>query len=119
MTASKPLQAGDEVRVFDRTHGRGVTEYPGTVMKIGRTLVTITYRSHEDKFRMDTGRINDNYGGIWFKTLEQAAADKRAEAAEKVLKVAGFEVSLGHHPAPALIEALAAAVETFNRTEGK
>jgi predicted deacetylase len=54
---------------------------------------------------------------VWFKTLEEAAADERAEAAEKVLRAAGFEVRLGHHPAGALIEALAAVAEKFSTEE--
>lgn len=115
MTAIKP---GDPVVVFDATSGHQARTDPGTVIKVGRTLATITYRSREDQFRMDTGRINDNYGGVWFKTAEQAAADERAEAAERVLRAAGFEIRLGRHPAPALLEALAEVVKTFG-TEGE
>src|ERR1700722_11289607 len=91
----------DEVRVFDRIDGRKVREYPGEIVKVGRTLVTVAYGEakpygHEAKFRMDDGRIADNYGGAWFKTPERAAADARAEYAEKVLREAGLEIRIGH-----------------------
>jgi hypothetical protein len=114
------MQEHQEVRVFDRSDGRCVREYPGEVIKVGRTLAIIAYGDtkpyrREAKFRMDTGRINDNYGGVWFKTPAQAAADERAKRAKQVLQKAGFEIRLGHHPTGALLEALAAVVETFGQ----
>jgi hypothetical protein len=109
------IKVGDEVRVFDRTRGRHIVERPGEVVKVGRTLLTIAYGGNkpyprEAKFRMDTGRINDNYGGVWFKTPEQTAAEECAERATKVLREAGLEIRPGHRPADVLLEALAAVV---------
>lgn len=114
------IQAGDEVRVFERWR-RGNhedTSVPGTVVKVGRALVTIKYQGGgEGVFRLDTGHLNDkNYGNqTYFLTPEQAVARERVKTALVALKNAGFEVRLGHRPPGALIEALAAVVTTFEQ----
>jgi hypothetical protein len=116
------MKTGDEALVFDRTDGRKVTEYPGEVVKVGRTLVTIAYGAakpyrREAKFRIATGMITDSYGGAWFRTLEQAAAEAQAEEATRVLHEAGLEIRLGHRPSGALLVALAEVAKTFGQED--
>lgn len=113
-----PIREGDEVWVFERWR-RGSHEdppVPGTVVKVGRALVTIRYQGGGDGvFRLDTGHLNDkNYGSqTYFLTPAQAQAREREKAAVAVLKDAGFEVRLGHRPPGALIEALAKVARDF------
>ena len=103
------IKVGDEVRVYDGWHARRDRRaIPGEVIKVGRTLVRIKYRGREEAFRIETGVINDSYGGSAFETLEQAEARARRDAALALLKEAGFEVRLGHNPDGDLIEKLAA-----------
>ena len=120
MNATTSLKPGDEVLVFDRTDGRKGTEYPGEVVRVGRKLVIIAYGEtrpyrREAKFRIETGMIADAYGGAWFKTPEQAAADARAEEAKRILRDAGLEIRLGHRPPGALLVALAEVAKTFGQ----
>jgi hypothetical protein len=119
MTATG-LTPGDEVRVFyadgRRRDSQPADGYPGEVIKTGRTLVTILWNGHEDAFRLDTGRLDDRYGNTaYFLTPAQAEASARKDAALAVLREAGFEIRLGRHPSGALVEALAAVVETFGQ----
>ena len=115
------IKVGDEVRVFDRYNLRSRAEdYPGRIVKVGRTLVTVSYGpeggcSREDQFRMDTGRINDGYGNLSFRTLAQLEREQRAQVAIEVLKEAGLEIGIGRSPSPELLVALAAVVETFGQ----
>jgi len=84
---------GDDVLVFERLN-RGVKREPGTIVKVGRTLVTIEYGGSykiADQFRIDTQRINNKYGHKWFKTPEQVAEDSRRTAAWNIIKECGLE----------------------------
>lgn len=109
------LKPGDEVRVF--TNGPYAPSDPGEVVKIGRKLVTVRVYGRDEQFRLDdqcwTGR-QTGYG-MFFRTLEQVAAEQRAERARGVLEAAGLEVKLGHRPSGALLEAVAATIEAFER----
>lgn len=109
MTEIKP---GDEVRVFygdgRRTDPEGK---PGEVVKVGRTLVTIRCNGFEQQYRIDTGRLNDRYGNTaYFVTPADLEKANRKDAAVALLREAGFEIRLGRHPDPGLIERLAATV---------
>jgi hypothetical protein len=115
MTSSQSIKVGDEVRVFysdgRERRNRPADGYPGEVVKVGRTLVTIRWHGGEDAFRLDTGRLNDRYGNTaYFLTPAQAEADRRQDAALALLKEAGFEVRLGRRPDGELIERLAVTV---------
>ena len=115
-TAKSGIKVGDEVRVYDGWRARqDRTAIPGEVVKVGRTLVRIKYRSQEDAFRMDTGVINDGYGGTAFETLVQAAREERRIAAMAVLKAHHVELKMGHDRSFTLeqVEALAEVVKTW------
>lgn len=110
------VKQGDEVRIFDQNGARiGQPEggWPGTVVKIGRSLVTIEYRGKQDPFRLDTRVINDRYGHRWFKTLEQAAEDERLRVALATLKAHSIRLDSGHGLTVEQIEALAEVARTF------
>lgn len=114
--AAPELRAGDEVRVFDQNDGRmGQPEggWPGVVTNIGRKLIRIEYRNKVDAFRLDTGRINDNYGHRWFKTMEQVAESKRRSSAMAVLNAHKISLDFGHRLTLEQIEALAELARTF------
>jgi len=84
---------GDDVLVFKRLN-RGVKREPGTIVKVGRILVTIEYGGSyktADQFRINTQRINDKYGHRWFKTPEQVAEDNRRTAAWNIINECGLE----------------------------
>lgn len=83
---------------------------PGTIVKIGRSLVTINYRNRDRVFRLDTGRANDNYGFQWFLTADAADAARRRVEAVQRLRDHGVEVSHRCQLDLDQIEALAAAL---------
>jgi hypothetical protein len=118
-----PIEVGDEVRVFDvnspaQRRNEPDPGVPGEVVHVARTLVTITSHNYGTmKFRLDTQRVNDNYGHQWFRTPEQVAEDQRVRAGLAALKAAGFEVRTGYRPSGALIVALAEAARDFPEQE--
>lgn len=90
------LAVGQQVKVHEHGHEYGRT-YDGEVVKIGRTLVTIKYNRHEEKFRIDTQHVNDAWGSSFFRTLEQEEEIERRNTAVKTLREYGLEIRLGWH----------------------
>lgn len=90
---------GDEVRVFDvngRRNGMPKGGWPGTVTAVGRKLMTVSYGGYRnEKFRMDTGRVNDNYGHQYIMTEEEVIDRDLATSAEKRLKDVGLDLAWG------------------------
>ena len=105
------IKVGDEVRVFygdgRERRNRPDDGYPGEVVKVGRTLATIRYQGHEAQFRRH--RTSQRPARQHFMTPAQVEAGNRKKAALALLREAGFDVRLGHHPDAELIERLAAA----------
>lgn len=88
---------GDEVRVFD-VNGprRGMPDngWAGTVTAVGRKLMTVSYGGyHNEKFRMDTGHINDSYGHQYVMTEEEVIDRNLASSATKRLKDIGLDLA--------------------------
>lgn len=104
------LNTGDEVRVFSRRRSQPAGGWPGEVVKVGRTLVTIACNGRAEQFRIDTGRINDDYGASWFRTMEQADLDARQARARAALSEHGVRLDHGHRLTLEQIEALAAVL---------
>lgn len=112
------IKLGDEVRVFDvngRRNGQPEGGWPGEVVRVGRTLVDIQYRSRIDSFRIDSGRVNDKYGHQWFKTLEQAAAAERLNGAHQILREHKVSLERGNTFTADQVERLAALVRSFDK----
>jgi hypothetical protein len=85
---------GQRVWVYSSYRQRGPRS--GTVVKVGRTLVTVEVDGHEEKFRMDTGRTNDRYGHSSIKTDAQRTDDeRRAKAWERIKATRTLEPRLG------------------------
>ena len=90
------LKVGDEVLVFDVNWGRrgNAGGEPATVVKVGRKLVTLKIGTWwEKQFRLDTQRINYDYGHLWFRTKKQVAEDNRRREAVAALASFGLELS--------------------------
>ena len=120
MTTTADIKVGDEVRLFaySTRDSRDIPEggCRGTVTNAARKYATATFPGFaEVSFDMQTGREHGGYGRYYVRTPEQVEAEARKDAALALLKEAGFEVRLGKHPSAALIEALAAVVETFGQ----
>jgi hypothetical protein len=115
------LTVGQKVKVWE-SEGRRPEARDGEITKVGRTLVMIKWfrwggwggkYSHEEQFRIDTGRRNDRYGNSYFKTLEQAEADERIAAAREYLRAAGVEFTYRSSLTNSQIEELAAIVRNM------
>lgn len=109
------LTVGQKVKVYDNV-GRQVQVFDGTVVKVGRKLVTVQwafggFSPAETQFRMDEGTENDGYGHRWFKTLDQAETDDRLTAAREVLRNARVSIERASPLTGPQIEELAATVE--------
>lgn len=93
--AGSEIKVGDEVRVFD-VNGRrmGMPEggWPGTVLKVGRSLVTIQAPRCGGVFRLDTRRSNDSWAHGSFMTVEEAAESVRYEKASETLRELGIQI---------------------------
>lgn len=88
-------KTGQVVYVYDVNGGRGGVpkEQPGTVVKVGRKLVTVEYgHGYTKAFRIEDGRSNDNYGHHWIKTEGQRRTDNRRSEAVATLRDAGITV---------------------------
>jgi hypothetical protein len=115
------IKAGDEVRVFDRNgpgHGQPSGGWPGTVTKVGRTLIHVEYgNGRAEKFRKDTGCAPNAYSSPWIRTPEQVALAERGAAAGAILRE--HHITLGYARSLTLeqIEALAEVARTFTTTE--
>ena len=113
------LKAGDEVRVFD-VNGKRVGQpdggWPGTIVKVGRTLVHVAYRSRTETFRIDGGASNDGYEHQHFLTMTEAAVRNRHGAARAILRTHKIALEYGHGLTLDQIEALAEVARTFTET---
>lgn len=110
---------GQPVMVY--TNGAKHAPYAGEILKVGRVLLTIGYNKnhakgtwiHEQKFRMETGRTNEEqYGhGTYFKTMEEFEVDNREANAWAILREHGVEAKLGRNRLTVeQLEAMAAIV---------
>lgn len=113
MTAAA-LTVGQEVRVFDVNHHRRRPDlggWPGVVTKVGRKLADITYHCTTETFRMDTCRVNDEYGHRWYRTVAQAELDQRRGAAVAALGRRGVRLDPNCDLSLEEVEAMAAALD--------
>jgi hypothetical protein len=114
------LNPGDDVRVFDQNGSRiGQPDggWPGKVVKVGRTLVTIAYGYGQGQFRLDTRKLNDNYGHRSFMTPEEVAQTRRQTVAWETLNKAGFQRDYAvKEPPLGLLEALAKVITEYKET---
>lgn len=111
---SSDLHLGQEVRVFERNRRpKQEDSVPGEVVRVGRKLVDIKYGWATVTFRIDTQTINDSYGGVWFKTPEQAIADRRRHEAEQILRMHKITLDFGHRLTDSQVRALAELVISF------
>lgn len=110
----RDLAPGDPVQVSD---GNGI--WDGTVAKVGRTLLHVTYGfgRHPVAFRLDTGVINDDYGRCRVRTPEQAAEAKRRRDVQVRLREAGLTVRHEHRLATDTLVALAAVLDQHEGSE--
>jgi hypothetical protein len=111
-------KVGDEVRVLDINNRHPEGGWPGEVVKVGRTLVTVAYlgaftRDGTEQFRIDTGRKNDDYGHYRIETPEQVAEVARRKAAVALLRERGVELSNRATFTLEQIEALAEVVRNW------
>jgi hypothetical protein len=115
------LRVGDEVRVFDvngRRMGQPEGGWPGTVTRVGRTLMDVSYNNRTETFRRDSGaRHNDGYGHRRVKTLEQVAQDARRAEAVEALSKHGVELRWGFKLTIEQLEALAEVARSFPTVE--
>lgn len=91
------LKVGDRVQVFDANgsrEGQPPGGWDGTVVKVGRRLITVTYgHGYTTAFRLDDqGRSNDSYGHQHIETVEQAAENARRSEVEAKLRVLGIDL---------------------------
>lgn len=113
---AKDVKPGDLVWVFESWNRNGGPERYA-VAKVGRTLAHISMHGRTEAFRLDTGRLNDGRGSTYFRTQAEMDERERIAAATGVLEDAGIELRLGLRPPLALLEALAATVAEYQRTE--
>lgn len=92
-----PIAVGDEVFVR-RHHGRSWDVIPATIVKIGRTWVTLRAADRPQEWRMridkQTTGGTTNYEPI-FLTPAQLAYDKELAAARKLLDQHGISIRPG------------------------
>lgn len=108
------LEVGDRVQIFDRyskssgPHGRD-----GVVIKKGRVLITVCPVGipRSDVYRMDTGRINDDYGHSYIKTPEQAVRDAYERDVRDKLYSLGVRFDYGVNPSISKLEAIIKVME--------
>jgi len=86
--------------VFDQT----VTVYDptteethkGRIITIGKDKVTIAYDGRTGTFRKNDQRLDDGFGLVQFRTLDQAAADQTFAEIDAVLQRHGLTITPGH-----------------------
>jgi hypothetical protein len=114
-TTLADLKAGDRVQVFDVNGlrmGQPKGGLDGTVVKVGRKLITVQYgHSYTKVFRLEDGRANDDYGHQCIKTPEQAAEDARRVELVQRLRDGGLEVRNGQRLSTRALEAVAQALD--------
>lgn len=107
------IKDGDEVRVYRRYDRHNPDGYRGEVIKVARTLVTVEYAGRAEKFRIDTQRVNDGSGSVYFRTMEQVVEAKRRSEALAVLNAHKIELGRGNSLTIEQIEALADIARRF------
>lgn len=110
------LKAGDRVQVFDMNGprmGQPKGGWDGTVVKVGRKLITVQYRwQHQTQvFRLETGQANDDYGHSWIKTAAQVDEDLRRAGLVQRLRDGGLDVRMGRQLPMRTLEAVAKALD--------
>lgn len=116
------LKPGDRVQVFDingSRMGQPKCGWDGTVVKVGRKLIYVTYprarcRTDGDAFRLDTGRRNDNVAHQRIQTVEQAAKNQRRSVAVNHLRENGLDLNRRRDLATDTLEALVAVLGQEN-----
>jgi hypothetical protein len=115
INALADLKVGDRVQVFDvngRRRGAPKGGLDGTVVKVGRKLITVRYgHGYTKVFRLDGGRANDDYGHQWIETPEQAADNARRDELVQRLRDGGLEVRIGRQLPTRTLEAVAKALD--------
>lgn len=114
----KKFFEGQEVFVFDingRRSGQPEGGWPATIVKVGRTLVEISWfitgrTSRTEKFRMDRQVVNDGYGHRSFQTLEQRDLRERQNNAQKILRKHRITLEYDHSLTPDTLEAIVAVL---------
>jgi hypothetical protein len=106
-----------EVRVFDVNGARaGQPEdgWPGTVVNLGRKLMTVTWRNgHSGVFRIGDGSHNNGQGHLRVRTVAQVDQAVRAAEGMRVLRQAGLTAATSRAPDPELVELLAVTVTAY------
>ena len=106
------LKVGDRVQVFDVNRRPLRDGFDGTVVKVGRTLITVRYgHGYTKVFRLDSGRANDAFGHQWIETPAQMAEDARRDELVQRLRDSGLEVRMGRQLPTQTLEAVAAALD--------
>lgn len=107
------LVVGDPVKVFD-VNGRHIGQpeggWDGTVVHIGRKLITVEYGPHRKKFRLDSGTVNDKYEHQHILTVSEAAFNRRYRHAVETLYAHGVDVLWRARLSLAQVEELASVV---------
>jgi len=84
---------GMKVKVFDvnnRRSGQPDSGWDGVVSAVRRTKCDIDYGDPQRTFDIERQRVEDGYGHRFFKTLQEAEADERYNAAKKVIVASGL-----------------------------
>jgi hypothetical protein len=112
------IQIGDTVYINDVNGLRGHPS-TGTVTKIGRALVTVSYTGYypDEKYRLATQIINDKYGRRSFMTEAQELERARKLAASSSLQQHG--IRLDWQCRDWSIEKMEAVAEVLRKFEGK
>ena len=108
------MKVGDEVRVYESGRGR---HRPGTITKIGRSLVTISgeFKWQTTVFRLDTQQENTPNPRQWFKTMGEVELAEREKVARAALQAVGIEVGYRARLSLEHIEELAAVVNGWDQ----
>src|SRR5215471_1073648 len=88
---------GQRVWIYNVNARAGTEPDAGTVVKVGRTLVTVRHDAAtylESQYRMDDGSWNnrDYSHHSWIRTDEQRAAEERRTAAIAALRESGLRL---------------------------
>jgi hypothetical protein len=105
------LKVGDRVQVFESFRRQPQGGLDATVVKVGRKLITVKYGHCESVFRLENGRINNDYGHSWIRTVEQAAEDLRRKELVQRLRDGGVDLRVGTQFAMETLEALVNVVD--------
>lgn len=121
MTAPAIYEVGQRVWIYGRYRVAGpevAGPEEGKVTKVGRTLVHVASGRYDtvEVYRMETGIINDPYGGSMIRSDEARDERDRQTAAGKTLNDAGITFTMRWKPNLELAEALAAVITAHKET---